>query len=688
MSEIRNDTGSEVEQLEDAFAAGHIEVNDERLKTSISKPGSAVQSPRILERGDCFRIYRLQVKLPNYDYANVEVAIIPGFSVLDLKAYLVEQMVKRGYAGVNVDRMRLIHKDEELLDLDELMDVGLDKESLIKIELILRMIPDIYLSKILQDKRHLTPIRKKHTDSELEDERQEDNDSEHRTREEELKLEELILQQQKKQSQDSEFGKAVFDSAFYEFHEFVRNTYPVHNQTDVPIDAKIKLIIGANHSGGTLALSAMVASDEWDAQMESVIPTPPPQSVDQTPSSPRRENSSSPQGSLHSSPHISPHGSPYGSRSGSPSSMTRGFSPGRNGSEKCLKEQLSLQFNQAKAGDMLGYFNNDLDQARSRGFHKWTSTRGGGGKLLLIEAGDAAALERQKKYHKAQDKAAKKKLGKLYRKPPIKSVGGLTHAKEEEDSDKSSALEACRYSWRGVNDGYVNGDNFSWQRYTQELPVPAVVETKRDFSVTGHQEDLSRYTESFLKSIFNISPSSSNLDLQDESSKSKSKNSITLTLPPMEDLDAVNIPDPSSGKWHSHNNVESGLVPSHSAISGTILDDLVAVSEVFLLPNEPLKYDTEYLLVLCNGVPVLPLADVQSSFLGYSTAGHVCEDMIIRFRTVPAPAKKKSRKSSKTPSKADAAEMKQSAQVIEEKEEKIIDLAAINWDELKTWEKK
>lgn len=40
-----------------------------------------------------------------------------------------------------------------------------------------------------------------------------------------------------------------------------------------------------------------------------------------------------------------------------------------------------------------------------------------------------------------------------------------------EDNEFRDHVEKVGYSWRGVNDGYFEGDVHSWQRYTTELPI-------------------------------------------------------------------------------------------------------------------------------------------------------------------------------------------------------------------------
>lgn len=41
-------------------------------------------------------------------------------------------------------------------------------------------------------------------------------------------------------------------------------------------------------------------------------------------------------------------------------------------------------------------------------------------------------------------------------------------------------LERVRYNWQGVNNGYIGGDRYSWQRYTTSLPVDCIIYESRE----------------------------------------------------------------------------------------------------------------------------------------------------------------------------------------------------------------
>ncbi len=69
------------------------------------------------------------------------------------------------------------------------------------------------------------------------------------------------------------------------------------------------------------------------------------------------------------------------------------------------------------------------------------------------------------------------------------------------------------------------------------------------------------------------------------------------------------------------------------------LDKGSQVHTVTLKPTEPLKYDTDYFIVLIHGAPVLPIGDVLNSTFAYTSAGIIGEDYIIRFRTCSEPPK-------------------------------------------------
>ena len=70
-----------------------------------------------------------------------------------------------------------------------------------------------------------------------------------------------------------------------------------------------------------------------------------------------------------------------------------------------------------------------------------------------------------------------------------------------------------------------------------------------------------------------------------------------------------------------------------ASVTESFFDELSAHVTVTLRPAEELEPATDYFVVLRNGLPVLPAGAGFTSLPQYRSAGVVCEDKIIRFRT-------------------------------------------------------
>ena len=70
-----------------------------------------------------------------------------------------------------------------------------------------------------------------------------------------------------------------------------------------------------------------------------------------------------------------------------------------------------------------------------------------------------------------------------------------------------------------------------------------------------------------------------------------------------------------------------------TTMSESFLDELSANFHVTIKPAEQLEPATDYFLLLRNGLPVLPTGAAYTGLQQYRSAGTVCEDRLIRFRT-------------------------------------------------------
>ena len=106
-----------------------------------------------------------------------------------------------------------------------------------------------------------------------------------------------------------------------------------------------------------------------------------------------------------------------------------------------------------------------------------------------------------------------------------------------------------------------------------------------------------------------------------------------------------------------------------------------ATYELVLSPLEPLKHDMEYLLVLANGVPVLPAADSLANTYAFAAAGQTSEDYLLRFRTVGAPPSP-----TKAQRKAEIRRARAHLRNPPSPKPAWVDIKTIDWQDLHTWE--
>jgi len=272
---------------------------------------------------------------------------------------------------------------------------------------------------------------------------------------------------------------------------------------------------------------------------------------------------------------------------------------------------------------------------------------------------------------------------------------------------RDAALDEIRYNWKGVNRGYCGGDAYSWQRYTHEFPVDARTELR------GHRSANEGMTVAptevpLLQHLFGYRPSArttfdSFAYAFSASSQAEGTAPAVLLLPAVQHSGNIPTRDEVLGlrlgqrrtaaapRWPScaDQPPAAGQVladtPLHWLHAFSALDD-DRTYELVLTPTEPLKYDSEYFIVLANGVPVLPAGDMLAATYGFAAAGQTSEDLIIRFRTVaaPPPLSKKEEKILRSDLRRKAINNLQtpwSARKV------WVDLKTIDWDALNEWPK-
>ena len=97
--------------------------------------------------------------------------------------------------------------------------------------------------------------------------------------------------------------------------------------------------------------------------------------------------------------------------------------------------------------------------------------------------------------------------------------------------------------------------------------------------------------------------------------------------------------------WPVHestdNTVHCGQAAANTASNwvhrNNCRDEASQITTVTLSPNAPLKYNTEYYVLLMHGAPVLPVGDAMCSAYAYASAGSTQEDVLYRFTTEHAP---------------------------------------------------
>jgi hypothetical protein len=207
-------------------------------------------------------------------------------------------------------------------------------------------------------------------------------------------------------------------------------------------------------------------------------------------------------------------------------------------------------------GNMLAQFGNDSTLARERGFVQWSKEKYNQ-RVMLLRLDPATALKffpprRHHHYH------------------------GQQHEQPARRSDASSIfLDSKRYWDKGVNEGYIGGDEHSWQRYTSSPPVDAVV-SETPWPVLGLHEP-----------AFPPLPA-------------------PFGPPPLAEDEAPKAGEPE---------FTTGLGSAYSIADATSHSTTLSIR-----PLEPLQPRTHYAVLLMNSAPTVPVGDCLTRNMGVGVA--------------------------------------------------------------------
>jgi len=648
----------------------------------------------------------ISVKLPTYDVINVRVSIVPGFLIRSLKSFLNEAVLQRGFAGISPERMRLLHAGRELLDEWEVLDCNIDDKH--TLDMVLRMQPVS-----VQDSHVFQPA----ASSTLRSDDDDDDD-------------------------DQEEGEPVlgFTENNYEYREFLRNSTPQHNAENVPINTRIKLVFGPNARGVHLVLPAMLESSDlgWEHYLQSLggltprlVPTAAASKrVDAKNSHASTPGDTSPQkDKVYAEPKLptldKPGDMPRHFGNALEAARSRGFVKWTHEkldrrvfvveADLSIYNRVPSMSSGANASLLEAMLRSDqIDEATATA--RTTKDKGNG-----KDSDPDIKLFPKAKESKlscagfADDEASVTgSVGSVATKAsfnPNSSTAGLEAvalAKLKESraqaAARDAALDEIRYNWKGINGGYSGGDACSWQRYTHELPVETRTELRG--RKAAHEDSIAAPAEvPLLQHLFGYQPPpQATYDSYVYAMKAaEGAVKTVLLLPPVQHPGNIPTKDEVLGlRLGQRKTAAAPQWPStvgHPPATGQVLADTPShwlhtlsardddrTYELVLTPTEPLKYDTEYFIVLANGVPVLPAGDVLAAAYGFAAAGQICEDYIIRFRTASAPpllSKKEAKALRKDLRRNAINNLKMPLPV-----KKVwVDLKTIDWDALNEWPK-
>ena len=217
-------------------------------------------------------------------------------------------------------------------------------------------------------------------------------------------------------------------------------------------------------------------------------------------------------------------------------------------------------------GNMLAQFGNDSTLARERGFVQWSKEKYNQ-RVMLLRLEPAAAL-------------------KFF--PPRRPHHNQQHEPARRSDASSMFLDSKRYWDKGINEGYIGGDEHSWQRYSSTPPVDAVV-SESPWPVLGLHE-----------------PAFPPLPTQ-------------FAPPPSAEEDVPREGEPE---------FSTGLGSAH-----TIADAASRSTVLTVRPLEPLLPRTHYAVLLMNSAPTVPAGDCEAAWSAFAGTGLVSEDVLFSFST-------------------------------------------------------
>jgi hypothetical protein len=194
--------------------------------------------------------------------------------------------------------------------------------------------------------------------------------------------------------------------------------------------------------------------------------------------------------------------------------------------------------NQVHDGNMVKQFKNNLRDAKLAGFQQWTDFNPVE-RLLLLEVKEGLDLER----------------------------------------------DQIRYDVSGVNDGYMNGDIYSWQRYTKVFPVECKYIISDDVEYTP--------------------------DTVGSGNRAFGGNNPTLTT-----TATTGISNGTTTPFTKDNDID----PNPHGV------------RITMKPYGKLKYNTHYAVLFCNHVPTVPVLLSEAPWTAW-TMGGTNEDKLFLFKT-------------------------------------------------------
>lgn len=663
----------------------------------------------------------VEILLPSSSRFTLLVTLVSGLTVLDLKKLVVTEMVALGHGGGGTDNIRLVRRGIELFDTMLLLDVGFEKADSVMVSQVL-VPPEITSVLELNSTRDFlhSPARQRRPiqggmsgssggakedmasvgslamskASTLEggDRGGASNSPSARS----SSVQEVKSEAGSGQSTMLDMGMAdrgfapesvavsqqgkkplyppapVFRSRLYEYGDFLDETVPCNGGHRVSLDGNISIRFKVGKNGMIPCAYALKDMQKWLSNVESL---PTKTAARDTLSMSMEKEAAEIASEAKKARDEAKKKKKFDPFSKEPSIADRNANIEAEAMRDAAVKLANKSAKKAGSsyGDMEVYFDRDQEELSKRGFSKWTHHEYPEAALLLKAS--------QELGHKAKYSAREANIAKKY-----ETVGSVSIAQSqrtggmraggtgEGDEDRNQIdvkLDRIRYWWRGVNDGYTQGDRHSWQRYTQSLPIPCSIEISKEgglpVNVAQEENDMFRnqIVDAFNPSATSLAASTvlpSPGPTSDGDSTGGNDGTINVPvlpglgsrLPTREQLGVGSFPklDILPGGTSATGVKSRESYPLDWPTPGTANatggeskangerdqwdhahDDLQSHVLLTIKPAQPLDHHTDYFLLLRNGLPVVPVGGTVAPLSAYRSAGVLCEDKIIRFRT-------------------------------------------------------